>query len=104
MARRPYCLGAHDWSEHKHLGKSELQCSKCPAMFPCRESCAHTDCEAHTGRTAACQVCQQPVSFNDGFHFTVYSKLIRVCAATCVEIYEGRQPPVPEDAQQEAAA
>jgi hypothetical protein len=104
MSRRPYCLGPHAWSEHQHRGTTELQCSKCPATFPCRESCAHTDCEEHTGRTAACPVCQKPVSYLDGFHFTIYSKLVRVCAATCVEAYESRHQPEPEDAQQEAAA
>lgn len=102
--RRPYCDGPHAWEEHKHQGSIELQCSKCPATFPCRDSCAHTDCEAHTGRTATCPVCDKEVSFNDGFHFTSYSKLVRVCAATCVEAYESRRQEPETEPEQEKAA
>ncbi len=98
MSRRPFCDGPHAWSEHQHRGKPELQCSKCPATFPCRESCAHTDCEEHTGRTAECPVCKKTVTYADGFHFTRYSKLIRVCAETCREAFEGQQHEETEDA------
>jgi len=101
MARRAACDGPHTWVEHKHHGAVELQCENCPAIFPCRESCAHTDCEAHTGRTAACPVCDKTVGFEDGFHFTRYGKLIRTCAETCRATFEDQR--APEEATDECS-
>jgi hypothetical protein len=90
MPRRSQCLGNHDWKMKARHGKEWYECSKCPVVFPCRERCAHTDCEAVTKVIAKCHVCHKTVPFEDGFHYTIGrpGKLVRVhfgCRTTALD-------------------
>lgn len=102
MPRRPFCDGSHDWAiDQSRRHEGAWKCVKCPAIFPCRERCSHTDCEEATGRTALCPVCKKEVKFEDGFHFSPHGKLTRVCDGPCREKFEARVPQ--EDEMAEAA-
>lgn len=86
MPRRTACQGSHHWVPNVKRGTAHgLKCAGCPAIFPCRENCAHTDCEAETGRTTTCPVCRKPVAYLDGFHYSKPKScvLVRVHAEGC---------------------
>ncbi len=73
MSRRPACSGRHDWVAK---GGHE-KCSNCPAVFPCRDVCAHVDCEDVKG-PPICRECKLPVKLADGFHLARVGGWLRV--------------------------
>jgi hypothetical protein len=99
MSRRAFCLGHHAWVQAERAKRQE--CTRCPAVFPCAERCAHTDCEEATGKTTVCPVCSKKVAFEQGFHFSSRGKLIRVHLGKCQAAYVA-EPEEPEPEQEQA--
>jgi hypothetical protein len=84
VPRRAYCKGQHDF-QYSH-GRNRLLCTRCPASFPCREACAHIDCEEEKGYIVNCPICRKAVRYEDGFHFSVGEHMVRVHEG-CAERY-----------------
>jgi hypothetical protein len=103
MSRRSSCTGPHEW-EASPRHPFRQNCRNCPVTFPCREECAHGDCEDVKGDAPRCYVCRKRVpGFENGFHDTRHGKLVRIHQGECAEKYEATKGSESET-EEEAAA